>query len=88
MDKRNFERKEDRREIEYTVTVLDLKELKKLTRKAELIDSSEGGLGIITDYPLEPGHILTLGDGFQRKIGIVRWSDKEDNYYRVGIKFV
>lgn len=88
MDKRDFERKEERREVEYTVTVLDLRELKKLTRRAELIDSSEGGLGIITDYPLEPGHVLTFGNGFEKKIGIVKWSDKKDNHYRVGVKLV
>jgi|YNPNPStandDraft_1061719.scaffolds.fasta_scaffold111918_2 hypothetical protein len=88
MDNRNFERKEEHKEIEYTVTVLDLKELKKITKKAKLIDSSEGGLGILTDYPLEPGHVLTLGNGFSKQIGIVRWSDREDSYYRVGIKFV
>ncbi|MFN3395391.1 MAG: PilZ domain-containing protein [Thermodesulfovibrionales bacterium] len=88
MEKRKSERKEDRREIEYTVTVLDLKELKKLTKKAELIDLSDSGLGIITDYPLEPGHVLTFINGFSNKIGIVRWSDREDNYYRVGVNFV
>ncbi len=88
MERRNSERREDQREIEYTVTVLDLKELRKLTKKAELVDTSEAGIGIVTDYPLEPGHVLTLGDGFSKKIGIVRWSEREDNLYRVGIKFV
>lgn len=88
MERRNSERRGEQREIEYTVTVLDLKELKKLTKKAELIDTTEAGIGIVTDYPLEPGHVLTLGNGFSEKIGIVRWSERRDNLYRVGIKFV
>ncbi|MFN3478754.1 MAG: PilZ domain-containing protein [Thermodesulfovibrionales bacterium] len=88
MERRVFSRKEEQSEIEYTVTVLDLKELKKLTKKALIVDLSEGGVGIITDYPLEPGHILTFVNGFSNKIGIVRWSDREDSHYRVGVKFV
>lgn len=88
MERRIFNRKEEQGEIEYIVTVLDLKELKKLTKKALLVDSSEGGLRIITDYPLEPGHVLTFVNGFSNKIGIVRWSDREGSHYRVGIKFV
>lgn len=88
MEKRGFERRAEQREIEYTVTVLDLKELKKIKKKAELVDTSESGVGIITDYPLEPGHVLTFSDGFSSKIGIVRWSQRWDNSFRVGVKFV
>ncbi len=88
MEKRKFERKAEQREIEYTVTVLDLRELKKLTKKARLYDLSQGGIGLITDFPLEPGHVLTFNNGLSEKIGIVKWSNKEDLYYRVGIKFV
>lgn len=88
MEKRISKRREERREIEYKVTVLDLKELKRMKKTAELVDRSDAGLGIITDYPLEPGHVLTFSDGFHNKIGVVRWSKREDNLYRVGIKFV
>jgi hypothetical protein len=56
------------------------------------IDISEGGIGIKTDYPLEPGHVLRLLNNAlsHKKVGVVKWSANNGSkvIYRVGVKFV
>ena len=80
--------------LKYSVPVLDVKELRRIYDTAVSVDISAGGLGMLTDYPLEEGHVLTLEDGINMngiiaKAAIVRWADKiNGNKYRVGLKFV
>jgi len=79
--------------IKYSVSVLDMKEPKRIYDTAVSIDISEGGIGIITSYPLEAGHVLTFEDEIKikditAKSAIVRWAEKiNGNKYRVGLKF-
>ena len=69
-------------------------ELKKIYHTGVSVDISEGGLGMITDYPLKAGDILTFEDGVKSsnitaKIAIVRWTQNiEGKKYRVGLRFV
>lgn len=86
--RRQFERRPLMKTINYSVTIFDLGEPKMLNLKGNLIDISNTGGGIRTDYPLEPGHVLTFKEGIGHKAGIVKWSMIVDNNYRVGIKFV
>ena len=87
--KRQFERRSFTQNIQYSVTVLDFKDLKRLSLRGEIIDISDAGMGIETDYPLEPGHVLTFDNGIGHKTGIVQWSTMvNNNGYRVGVKFV
>lgn len=78
--------------VRYSVSVLGTKGLKTIHDAAVSIDINAGGLGILTGYPLETGHILTFKDeinGIEAKSAVVRWSDKfENNKYRVGLKFI
>jgi SAM-dependent methyltransferase len=85
---RLFERKPHTEDIEYTVEVLELNELRILNLKARAIDISDGGLCIETDYPLSPGHTLLFNGGVEHKTGIVRWSRKINGYYRVGVEVI
>ncbi|GAB4419726.1 MAG: hypothetical protein OHK0032_15610 [Thermodesulfovibrionales bacterium] len=89
-DKRQFKRTSFTETIGYSVSVLEFRELKRLNLKAEAVDISEGGLGIITDYPLEPGHVLRFTGEIEQKAGIVSWAMKigDNSRYRVGIKFI
>lgn len=87
-EKRQFERKFFREEVHFTVSVLDFMELKKLELKGIGIDISNTGLGMRTDYPLEPGHVLRFSNGIAKKSGLVRWSEKTEDRYRIGIQFV
>lgn len=87
-EKREFERRSFTQDIQYSVTVLDFKDLKRLSLRGDIIDMSDAGMGIKTDYPLEPGHVLTFDSDIGHKAGIVEWSTLIDNGYRVGVKFI
>ncbi len=83
-------RKHPRRSCEltvpFTVGGLESKESGKLFLYGDTIDISATGLCITTDYPLEPGQVLSFGN--QRLVAVVKWGGKLDNSYRVGIKFI
>ncbi|MGB9714958.1 MAG: PilZ domain-containing protein [Thermodesulfovibrionales bacterium] len=80
--------------VRYHLNVLDNKRLKKVQGTGVSVDISEGGLGLITQYPLEEGHFLLFEDGnliddIKLKASIVRWTQElEDKTYRVGLEFV
>lgn len=61
------------------------------TESAASIDISKSGIGIITDYELNPGRVVML-KGVERpstiKLAIVKWCRKEDNRYRSGLMFI
>lgn len=86
---RQFERKPYTNTFYCAVSVLDIVNTKVLNLEARGVDISEGGIGIKTDYPLEPGHVLRLHNGIT-KVGVVRWSSNREikDIYRVGVKFV
>ena len=89
LEQRQFERKPYTETFYCAVTVLDVIDTKILNLVARGIDISEGGIGIKTDYPLEPGHVMRLHDSIT-KVGVVRWSrnGESNGIYRGGVKFV
>ncbi len=93
-DLRKDTRKPFVKPLRYSANVLDMRELTQIHDIAVSIDISTGGIGILTDYPLKEGHVLTFNDeitmnNIAAKSAIVRWSGKVDiNKYRVGLKFV
>ncbi len=80
--------------VKYSVTVLEMRELRRIYNTAISVDISAGGLGMLTGYSLEEGHVLNFENeinmkGITAKSAIVRWSGKlNGNNYRVGLKFV
>ncbi len=82
--------------IKYFMFISDGKELKKIHTTGVTVDISEVGLGMITEYPLRAGDIVTFEDeeeiksnDITAKIAIVRWSHNiEGNKYRVGMRFI
>jgi hypothetical protein len=87
IDSRRFERRSYNETIDFSVSVLEFKELKRLNLDGTGIDIGDTGMGIQVDYPLEPGHVLKFSS-IGQKAGIVKWSIKYGNTYRVGIKFI
>jgi len=83
---RQFERRPYSKIIDFSVSSRESREQKWLNLKGKAIDISEKGIGIQTDYPLAPGHMLWFNDGIEDKAGFVRWCIQLDNDYRVGIK--
>lgn len=83
---RQFERIPYFQPIDFSISSQESRERKFLHLKGTAIDISDGGLGIQTDYPLKPGHILWFDDGIEDKAGLVQWCVKLDNDYRAGVK--
>lgn len=86
--KRRHERKPFSGTFNYSIIVLELEESKVLNLKGDLVDISEGGMGILIDYPLLAGQMIQI-DGLYQKTGIVKWISMIDkNAFRAGIEFV
>lgn len=79
--------------IKYSIMVLDTGEWRKLHKSGISFDISEGGLGMVTDYPFKAGDILTFDEeilinSITVKTAIAKWSKSEDESYRVGLGFI
>ncbi len=90
-EKRMHERVPYSAPLQFTILFMQSSELKRVDSNGEIIDTSLSGLGIRTEFPLEAGHIVEWEDQHQKgnlHIAMVRWSQRLDNHYRVGLKFV
>ncbi len=91
-EKRKYRRRPFVKPIMYYLG--DMEELKRVEFNGDFIDISEGGLGMITDYPLMAEDILYFKDeikvnGFSAKSSTVRWSREiEGSKCRAGLKFI
>jgi c-di-GMP-binding flagellar brake protein YcgR len=80
--------------LKYSVSVINMQELKKVHTVAVSVDVSDEGLGIITDFPVQQGHVLTfegdkqINNSIFKKAAIVRWTGKIHSQYRAGLQFV
>jgi DNA-binding response OmpR family regulator len=88
-NKRQFERSTVDLNSSYYVVVRKKDSLKKEFINCKIIDISHTGMGIWTDYPLEPGCKLYFTKGTDKKEGVVRWikMTASDDEFRAGIKF-
>ena len=92
--RRIYERKPFVKNIKYYLTYPDMEESKKIEFDAVTVDISEGGLGMITDYPLMTGDTLSFKDeikvdNFVAKSSTVRWSTVlAADRCRAGVEFV
>ncbi len=57
---------------------------------SNILNASEAGIGILTDYKLQPGDLVSLSNAPARSIGVVRWHAcaGTTKSYRAGIQFV
>ena len=83
---RQFERRPYSQSVDFSMSSRESRKSKWLNGKAKAIDISDGGIGIQTDIPLKPGHMLWFNDGTEDKAGLVLWCIKHDDDYRVGVK--
>ncbi|MHB8844274.1 MAG: response regulator [Nitrospirota bacterium] len=62
--------------------------LKGVCFEAALKDISDGGMGLITEQPVEPGWMITLFDGEFINQGVIRWAAAiQPGRYKFGIQF-
>ncbi|MEW5744676.1 MAG: response regulator [Nitrospirota bacterium] len=92
MERRRFERRPFARSITYSVSSFDVLKPKMVDLDAEIVDISAAGMGIRTDYPLDPGSVIrfpVIGDGINSIAGVVKNTVALDrDLYRAGIEFV
>jgi CheY-like chemotaxis protein len=75
--------------INYYVVIFEDKEMKVLELKGDIIDISNRGIGIRTDYLLTPGYMIRFSDETQFRAGVVRWSmSVGNNSHCAGVEFV
>ena len=86
-DWRMFKREQYDGTVDVTVSVIRSNAIEKKSVSARTVDISRGGVGIISDVPLEVGFVR-LNAGTENRAGIVMWNRKlDDNTYRVGIRY-
>lgn len=80
--------------VRYSAVVFNFRELRNISDTAVSVDISNGGIGFLTGYQLEKGHVVIFEEeiatnGRKAKVAVVRWVNKaKDDKYRVGVKFV
>jgi len=82
--------------LRYSTVIVNFRELKKISESAVSVDLSNGGIGFLTGYQLEKGHVVIFEEEIatnsrKAKVAVVVWIKKaegEIDKYRVGLKFV
>jgi hypothetical protein len=77
--------------IDFTVLLTQSSEYKRVASSGQTIDKSPIGLGIITDFPLEAGHVLQWDDQHRKgnlHMAVVKWVQPVENRYRAGLFFI
>lgn len=85
---RRHERKSMTRTIDYTTNAIR-RGGRQTKLRGQIINISDSGLGMLTEYPITSGSLLTFCDGIEHDEGIVVWSRQVgDNTYSAGVVFV
>lgn len=74
--------------LEFTVLLTQSTEFRRLKATGKTIDKSPAGIGLISDFPLEPGHVLQWDDQHKKgnlHMAMVKWAQPIDSYYRAGL---
>jgi hypothetical protein len=72
-------------EFEYTMTVLEDRNLRRITSEATAVDRCEKGMGFLTGFRLEPGHILRMNvPAASPQPFMVKWVRELSGKFRVG----
>jgi len=88
-DKRQYERKAVERRTTCSVIAAESEQGEKNVT-ASVLDISDAGMCIRTDFGLKPGNLLRISNSPALSTGVVRWSmsAEAENSYHAGIQFV
>jgi len=95
MDK--YEKKREHQRVLYNAplhfTVLSMRGpvFRRIHSTGMIINASKAGVGISTEFPLQPGQVLHWDDSHRQKrlhIAMVKWSMEEAGLYRGGLTFL
>jgi|GEM_PF-2791494 len=85
---RRYERIPASGEFLFSFSRIELGQRKEINSKAEILNTSEGGLCIKTATPLEVGNILNFEFSGQKRQAMVKWVMREEGFYIAGIMFI
>ncbi len=85
---RRYERIPASGEFPFSLSRIELGQRKEVNSKAEILNTSEGGLCIKTPIPLEVGNILNFEFSGQKRQAMVKWVLREEGFYIAGIMFI
>ena len=72
--------------VEITMSVIKSHEKEQVCLHAAIADISPGGIGVVSEIPLEPGFVRLYGM-YEQRNGYVMWNRNIDNTtYRAGIR--
>lgn len=90
-EKRRFKRIPCDEPVDFTVLHMEVSEFKRVRSEGKVVDTSEGGIGVVTAFPLQPGHVLEWYDKHQQgylHIGLVKWTSEQDSQFRAGLAII
>ncbi len=85
--KRQFERVSHDESLELKVLFTESNELQSVNITVRIINVSPAGIGLMTDYPLEPGQVLKWADKHKAgglHMAAVRWTQEFEGCYSAG----
>lgn len=86
-DWRMFKRERCDGTVDVSMSVIISNVFERKAHSARIVDISRGGIGIISDVPLELGFVR-VNPAHENRAGIVMWNRRiDDNTYRVGIRY-
>ncbi|RMG05206.1 MAG: PilZ domain-containing protein [Nitrospirae bacterium] len=88
-ERRSFERQLAEHDVVFSVTEVMGGFASSLERRGKVVDFSERGFGLETEYPLKRGHIITIKQKALDKLpthGRVLWSKRVNGKFRAGLK--
>jgi hypothetical protein len=91
IEKRKHIRKSLNSRIDFIILSYNSSELNRIKSFGTIVDISEGGIGLFTRYPLEPGHVIEWDDETEKgnlHIALVKWSQNTEGDIRVGLAFI
>ena len=92
--KRKYERRLFVKAIRYYLPASHMGESEVVHGDTASVDISEGGLGMVTDYPLKEDDVLVFKNeirmiNFIATSAVVKWAKEvKKNKYRVGLEFL
>lgn len=86
-ERRNSVRRAYTETIRYSIGIFDY-DIYQFNQLIDIVDISESGMGVKAKIVLKTGQILKFDNAIEKKMGIVKWSSKVDDYCRAGIKFL
>ncbi|MBI5558363.1 MAG: response regulator [Deltaproteobacteria bacterium] len=74
--------------IDFQMSVIDQGTSTRWSLEALAVDISDGGLGLLSQYPLKESQIIGFDEQMGNRTGVVAWSKMTDEgNWRVGIRF-